>query len=287
MGIAEANMTLIASGLAKEEKIPFIGSYGVFSTGRNWEQIRTTVCYNNYNVKIADGHAGVSVGPDGATHQALEDITNIYYLPNMHLVVPCDAIETEKATKVVTYIDGLAVIRYAREATPIVTTPDTPYHFGIANIIRYRGERPDFIAAFETKLSNAYSSEDEYITILTCGPMVAEAMRAAYILKTEHTIESRIINLHTLKPLDIKAITQIAEDIRTLLTVEEHQVGGLSNIVTGVIARYKAFQIPLAMDMIGIEDRFGESGAPWELTKIFGLSAESIVKRAKELCGKK
>ncbi|MCK4240011.1 MAG: hypothetical protein KAX30_00170 [Candidatus Atribacteria bacterium] len=113
IGIAEANMTLIASGLAKEEKIPFIGSYGVFITGRNWDQFRTTVCYNNFNVKIVSAHAGISVGADGATHQALEDITNLYYLPNMHLTVTCDSIETEKTTKAVTYIEGPTVVRYA------------------------------------------------------------------------------------------------------------------------------------------------------------------------------
>jgi transketolase len=177
IGIAEANMTVVASGLAKEGKIPFIGSYGVFITGRNWDQIRTTVCYNNYNVKIADAHAGISVGADGATHQALEDISNLYYLPNMHLTVPCDSIETEKSTKAVTYIKGPAVIRYAREATPIVTTHDTPYQFGLANVIRYRGEKNNFISAFETKLSSDYSSEKEDLTLIACGPMVAEAMR--------------------------------------------------------------------------------------------------------------
>jgi len=212
MGIAEANMTLVASGLAKEGKIPFIGSYGVFVTGRNWDQLRTTVCYNNYNVKIADGHAGISVGADGATHQALEDISNIYYLPNMHLVVPCDSTETEKATKAVTYVKGPAVIRYAREATPVITSDNTPYQFGIANIIRYRGERDNFISAFETKLSTYYQSEKEDLTIIACGPMVAEAMRAAYILKEEYNIKTRILNIHTVKPIDRKAIAKAAEE---------------------------------------------------------------------------
>jgi transketolase len=283
MGIAEANMTLVASGLAKEGKIPFIGSYGVFVTGRNWDQLRTTVCYNNYNVKIADGHAGISVGADGATHQALEDISNIYYLPNMHLVVPCDSTETEKATKAVTYIKGPAVIRYAREATPVITSDNTPYQFGIANIIRYRGERDNFISAFETKLSTDYQSEKEDLTIIACGPMVAEAMRAAYILKEEYNIKTRILNIHTVKPIDRKAITKAAEETNIILTVEEHQVGGFGNIVAGVITQNKKYSTPLLMDMIGVEDRFGESGAPWELTKIFGLAAENIAKRAKEL----
>ena len=287
IGIAEANMTLVASGLAKEGKIPFIGSYGVFVTGRNWDQLRTTVCYNNYNVKIADAHAGISVGADGATHQALEDISNLYYLPNMHLTVPCDSIETEKSTKAVTYIKGPAVIRYAREATPIITTQDTPYQFGLANIIRYRGERENFLEAFETKLSPHYNSENEDLTLIACGPMVAEAMRAAYILKEEYNLESRILNIHTLKPIDKKAILKAAEETNIIITCEEHQVGGFGNIIAGVIAKNKKYSTPLLLDMIGVEDRFGESGAPWELTKVFGLTAEHITKRAKELYEKK
>jgi transketolase len=192
IGIAEANMTVVASGLAKEGKIPFIGSYGVFVTGRNWDQIRTTVCYNNYNVKIADAHAGISVGADGATHQALEDISNLYYLPNMHITVPADTIETEKATHAIASIIGPAVVRYAREATPIISKEDTPYAFGIANVIRFREEKEEFVDAFETKLSSNYISEKEDLTLMACGPMVAEAMRAAYILKEEYNINTRI-----------------------------------------------------------------------------------------------
>jgi len=287
IGIAEANMTLIASGLAKEGKIPFIGSYGVFITGRNWDQIRTTVCYNNYNVKIADAHAGISVGADGATHQALEDISNLYYLPNMHLTVPCDAIETEKATHAIASINGPAVVRYAREATPIVTTEDTPYQFSLANIIRYRGEKNNFISAFETKLSSDYISENEDLTLIACGPMVAEAMRAAYILKEEYNINTRILNIHTVKPIDKKAIIKAADETKIIITCEEHQVGGFGNIIAGVIAQGKSYDTPLLMEIIGVEDRFGESGAPWELTKIFGLTAEDIAKRAKGLYEKK
>jgi len=287
IGIAEANMTVVASGLAKEGKIPFIGSYGVFITGRNWDQLRTTVCYNNYNVKIADAHAGISVGADGATHQALEDISNLYYLPNMHLTVPCDSIETEKSTKAVTYIEGPAVIRYAREATPIITQEDTPFEFGKANVIRFRDKKENFVDAFEIKLASNYQSEKEDICIIACGPIVAEAMRAAYVLKEEYNIETRILNIHTVKPIDIQAITKAAEETNIILSIEEHQVGGFGNIVAGVIAQSKKYSTPLLMDMIGIEDRFGESGAPWELTKIFGLAAEDIAKRAKELYDKK
>ena len=284
MGIAEANMALVASGLAKEGKIAFIGSYGVFVTGRNWDQLRTTVCYNNFNVKIADAHGGISVGPDGATHQALEEISNMYYLPNMHIAVPCDSIETEKATQAIALVAGPAVIRYAREATPLVTTKDTPYRFGVANVIRYRGEEENFIEAFEIKLSTDYKLENEDLSIIACGPMVPEAMRAAYILKEEYGIETRILDVHTVKPIDKKALIKAADEVGIIVTAEEHQVGGFGNIVAGVIGQGKRYQAPLLMDMVGVADKFGESGAPWELMKVFGLTGEHIAERAKRLC---
>jgi len=185
VGIAEQNMALVAAGLAKEGFIPFIGSYGVFATGRNWDQLRTTVAYNNYCVKIADAHGGISVGPDGATHQALEEISLIAILPGFHMTVPADSVETAKCTEVIAAHDGPGVVRYAREPTPVVTKEDTPFEFGAANVIRFRGEQPDFVDAFETTLARDYQSEHEDIAIIACGPMVPEAMRAAYILKQE------------------------------------------------------------------------------------------------------
>jgi len=287
MGIAEQNMTLAAAGFAKEGKTSFIGSYGVFVTGRNWEQIRTTLCYNNFNVKIANAHGGLSVGPDGATHQALEEISNMYYLPNMHIIVPADSVETEKGTKAVAGIQGPAVIRYAREATPVISKENTPYQFGKANIIRFREETEHFTDAFETKVSTEYQSENEDLAIIACGPMVAEAMRAAYILKKEVDLETRIVNIHTVKPIDKEAIIKATQDTGIVLTAEEHQKGGFGNIVAGVIASGKMFKTPFLLDMIGVNDEFGLSGAPWELLKVFGLTAEHIAKRAKELYGKK
>ncbi|MBN2395193.1 MAG: transketolase [Candidatus Atribacteria bacterium] len=287
MGIAEQNMTLAAAGFAKEGKTAFIGSYGVFITGRNWEQIRTTLCYNNFNVKIANAHGGVSVGPDGATHQALEEISNMYYLPNMHIVVPCDSLETEKSTKAVAKVQGPAMIRYAREATPVVSTKDTPYQFGIANIIRFREEKDSFIDAFEIQTSKEYQSENEDIALIACGPMVAEAMRAAYILKKEYNLETRVVNIHTVKPIDRQAIIQAAIDTGVVVTAEEHQKGGFGNIVAGIIASEKTYNTPFLFEMIGMNDEFGLSGAPWELLKVFGLTAEHIAQKAKRLFERK
>lgn len=283
IGIAEQNMTVIAAGFAKEGKTSFIGSYGVFISGRNWDQIRTTCCYNNFNVKIAGAHGGISVGADGATHQALEEIPLMYYLPNMHIEVPCDSVETEKSTQSIAQTEGPGYIRYGREATPVVTKHETPFEYGLANIIRFRKEQPLFLDAFDTFISRDYVNENEDLCIVTCGPMVAESMRAAWILKNEFNIETRIINIHTVKPIDKECLIRASEEIGKILTVEEQQVGGLGNIIAGVVTQGKKLSNPLIMDMIGINDHFGESGAPWDLMKAFGLSAEQICIRAKKL----
>lgn len=281
MGIAEQNMTVVAAGLAKEGKIPFIGSYGVFVTGRNWDQLRTTVCYGDLNVKIAVGHGGVSVGPDGATHQSLEDISLLAVLPNMKMTVPCDAVEADKVTEEIAFkIIGPASVRLAREATPVVTKPETPFVFGKANIYRFRKEAENFIDAFECCVSDKYASEGEKVCIIACGPEVPEAMRAAYILKKEHGIEARVINMHTVKPLDIDALKKAAKEIGLIVTAEEHQKGGFGNLIAGAIAQAG---IPVKMKMIGVNDTFGESGNPWELFWKFGLAAEQIVEAAKGL----
>ncbi|MBE0679178.1 MAG: transketolase [Bacteroidales bacterium] len=286
MGIAEQNMTTVAAGFAKEGKTSFIGSYGVFVSGRNWDQIRTTLCYNNLNVKIAGAHGGISVGPDGATHQALEEIPLMYYIPNMTLVVPCDSIETEKLTKHVSSIKGPTYIRFGREATPVVTGGDTPCEYGVANIIRFREAKEDFTEAFDITLSSYYTSEDEHISIVSCGPMVAEAMRAAWILKQEYAIETRVINIHTIKPLDIQCLIRAADETGVILTVEEQQTGGFGNIIAGAVSRGRLFGKPLAFDMMGINDMFGTSGSPWDLLRKFGLSAEYITIMARDLLDK-
>jgi transketolase len=261
------------------------GTYGVFAAGRALDQLRTTVCYGNFNVLIAGAHGGVSVGPDGATHQSLEDLFQVCGLPNMHVVVPCDAIETRKATECLLFeIQGPKFIRFAREATPVVTTEATPFVFGKANIIRFRQEGPSFLEAFETKLASEYASEKEDLAIIACGPEVPEAMRAAYILKKDFGIESRIVNLHTLKPLDKDVIVKAALDTGIVVTAEEHQVGGMGNLVAAVLAQARElYGKPVITGMIGVKDRFGESGAPWELIKEFEVSAEHIARMAKDL----
>ena len=207
MGIAEQSATSAAAGLAKEGKLPVLGTYATFAAARNLDQIRTSVCYGNFNVLIAGAHGGVSVGPDGATHQALEDLFAMQGLPNMSVVVPCDVVETRKATNYLLMQHvGPKYIRFAREATPVVTNEKTPFVFGKANVIRLRAETANFADAFETRLAAGYKDEREDLSIIACGPMVPEAMRAAYILKRDYGYETRVLNLHTLKPIDAEAI---------------------------------------------------------------------------------
>lgn len=279
MGIAEQSATTVAGGLAKEGKLPVISTYGVFCSQRNADQMRTSICYGDLNVLFAGAHGGISVGPDGATHQALEEISVVGILPNMNLEVPCDCLETERATKHLLFkIKAPKYIRFAREATPIITTRKTPYVFGQANVIRFRQEADKFIDAFETVLGSKYKSEGEAVAIISCGPELTEAMRAAYILKQEFKVETRVINLHTIKPLDKETIIRAAKETRLIITAEEHQRGGLGNLVAGVILEANLEKTP-KFNMIGINDRFGESGSSWELVKWFGLTAEHIAGR--------
>ncbi|MEE9399840.1 MAG: transketolase [Dehalococcoidales bacterium] len=285
MGIAEQSGTCVAAGLAKEGKLPVFGTYGVFASGRNLDQLRTTVCYGNFNVMIAGAHGGVSVGQDGATHQALEELFQMCGLPNMHVEVPCDAVETKRATEYMLFnVVGPKYIRFAREATPIVTCGSIPYKWGEANVIRFRQVQKKFIDAFEHYLASEYESEDEDIAIIACGPSVPEAMRAAWILKTEYDLETRVVNVHTVKPLDEIAIARTAKDCGVVVTAEEHQIGGLGNLVAAAIGRStEVYGTPVIMGMIGVQDRFGDSGSPWELVKEFEVSAEHIAAKAKSL----
>jgi transketolase len=288
VGIAEQNMMSVAAGLALEGKIPIVGTYGVFAAGRPWDQIRTTICYDNLDVKIAGAHGGISVGQDGATHQALEELSLMCVLPHMRVVVPCDAVETDRLCGMaILEFRGPVYMRYAREATPVVTTADTPLVFGEANVIRYRGRRGSFRDSFDFIPSARYAGEREAVTIIACGPILCEAMRAALILKEERGIEVRVLNMHTVKPLDVMAVRRSREETGAVLSCEEHQKGGFGNLIAGALCAGKEMSAPFVFDMMGIEDRFGESGRPHELMIRLGLSAEHIAMRAWKLAQRK
>lgn len=285
VGVAEQGGTTVAAGLAKEGKIPVFGTYGVFSSARNLDQLRVSVCYGNFNVLIVGAHGGVSVGPDGATHQELEALFQLCGLPNMHVAVPCDALEVKKATKAFLFdVVGPKYLRFAREATPIITTPETPFIFGKANVHRFRGEKDDFAQAFDVCLAEQYPDEHEDLTLIACGPETAEACRAAWILRQEYGLETRVVNMHTLKPLDRASIIRAARETGAILTCEEHQVGGLGNwVASSILSAPELAGKKVLFDMLGVTDRFGESGKSWQLIKEFGLSAEHIVAKAKKL----
>jgi len=283
VGIAEQSGTTVAAGLAKEGKIAVFGTYGVFSSARNLDQIRVSICYNDANVIIVGAHGGVSVGPDGATHQELESLFQMCGLPNMNVGCPVDSVETKRMMKSMLFdFVGPKYIRFAREATPIVTDEKTPFKFGTANVCRFRGEQPNFKDAFEVKFSNEYKSENEDLTIISNGPELAESMRAAWILKTDYNIETRVINMHTMKPLDKEAVLKAASETKAIITAEEHQVGGLGNQIAGIVATANSGK-SIPFGMVGVQDRFGESGLPWQLVKEFELAAEFIVEKAKGL----
>lgn len=280
MGIAEQSTTGVAAGLAKEGKLALFSTFGIFATSRNHEQIRTSICYNKTNVMIAGSHCGITVGADGATHQALEDISTTAVIPNMNVCAPCDAVETKKAVMQLLFkVNGPKYIRFGREDTAVVTADSTPFVFGKANIIRFRKERKMFADAFETEISTRYKDEHENISIIACGIMVPEAMRAAWILKSEYGIEARIINMHTVKPLDKAAVARAARETGAVLTAEEHQKGGFGNMIAAVAAEEGI----RCFSAIGVNDVFGESGSGWELMKKYGLCAEHIAAKAKAM----
>lgn len=261
MGIAEQNLVTVAAGMALAGKTPFISSYAAFSPGRNWEQIRTTVCLNQTNVKVVGSHAGVSVGPDGATHQMLEDIALMRVLPHMTVVAPADSVEAAKATMALAHQKGPAYIRLAREKTPVITTDDSPFSLSKAQVLRHGTD----------------------LTIVACGTMVYQALMAAELLE-KHDIEAEVINAAVIKPLDTITITASARKTGAVITAEEHQIaGGLG----GAVAEALADHMPVPMKRIGMLDRFGESGAPDQLLEHFGLTATHIATHAQELIKRK
>src|SRR3989344_5026525 len=263
VGVAEQNMATIAAGLGVSGKIPFISSYATFSPGRNWEQIRTTIAYNDSNVKIAGHHAGISVGPDGATHQAIEDLATMRVMANMKVFSPCDAIEARKATLAAAKLWGPVYLRFHREKTPIMTTEATPFTPG--------------------KVQLFWESKKPQVVLFGTGPILYKALEAARALEKEK-IGSIVVNVHTLKPLDEKTIIALVRQCSAVVTVEEHSViGGLASAIAEVLAR----EAPTPMEFIGMQNRFGESGKPNELLEKYGMAAGDIVRAVKRVLKKK
>jgi transketolase len=257
LGVAEQNLMAVASGLANYGKIPFAMSYAAFSPGRNWEQIRSTVALNDVPVKIVGAHAGVSVGPDGATHQALEDIATTRVLPNMIVIVPADSEEARKATLAIAVNDKPSYIRLARAKTPVFTTLETPFKVGVPHVV--------------------YRSENPKIGIIACGSLVYQSILAAEELKKEG-IEVSVMNLSTIKPMNEKMVTEFAQSVNHIVTAEEHQIhGGMGSAVAEALVQ----RAPTKMSFIGMQDRYGESGSPDELLEYFGFTKSGIIKHIK------
>jgi transketolase len=257
VGVAEQNLVTVASGLAHMGFVPFVSSYAAFSPGRNWEQIRTTICLNDMPVKVIGSHAGISVGPDGATHQMLEDISLMRSLPNMVVIAPCDSIEAEKATIAMSNSDKPNYMRLAREATPIFTTQDTPFEIGKAYVF----------------------DKGNDVTIIATGTMTYHAMVAAEKLYLDG-IDAEVIHCPTIKPLDEHTILTSVKKTGAVITCEEAQInGGLGSAVAELLSE----KLPTPMRRVGVKDRFGESGKPEELLEKFGINSKHIALTAHEL----
>lgn len=265
VGIGEQNMATIAAGLGISGKIPFINSYATFSPGRNWEQIRTTIAYNDSNVKIAGHHSGISVGPDGATHQPIEDIATMRVMPNMRVIVPCDAQEAQKATIAAAHTWGPLYIRLTREKTPELTSVGTPFVLGKSYVM------------WETKKKNPD------VVIIGAGPLLYNALLAAKELEKKK-IESIVLNLHTIKPLDEEAIVRFAKKAGAVVTVEEHSIlGGVGSAVAEVLGR----KLPTPIEFVGVQDIFGQSGTIHELWKKYHLDVSDIVRAVQKAIKRK
>jgi transketolase len=264
IGVAEQNLAATASGLAAMGKYPFFSSYAMFSPGRNWEQIRTTICYNDRPAVIVGSHAGVSVGPDGGTHQAIEDIALTRVLPRMTVISPCDALQAKKATLALSANPRIAYLRLAREKTPIITSEETPFEIGKGQVFY----RPDGLA---------------HVAIIATGALVAQALRAAKDLEKKG-IKAIVANIHTIKPIDTDLLIQLAKETKAIVSVEEHQIaGGLGSAIAEILAQH----YPVPMEFIGVQDRFGQSGTPTELIEKYGMGQDSIIAAALKLLERK
>jgi transketolase len=262
IGVQEQLLTALAAGMALAGKVPFIASYAMFCPGRSWEQVRTNLCLNEANVKIAGAHAGVSVGPDGATHQAIEDIAILRAIPRMMIVVPCDAVQTKKATIAAATWSGPAYVRFGRDKSPVFTTEDTPFTIGEAQVLR----------------------EGNDVALVACGILVYEALTAADELARDDGVECLVLNNHTVKPMDERAVVDVARRCGAVVTVEEHEVlGGMGSRVAEVLAA----ALPTPIEFIGVHDRFGQSGTSTELIAYYGMAAPDIKAAARRAIARK
>src|SRR5579863_7774494 len=256
IGVSEQMLVAMAGGLAAVGKVPWIASYAMFNPGRSWEQVRTIMALNETNVKIAGAHAGVSVGPDGATHQAIEDIAIMRVIPHMTVVVPCDSVQTRKATLALSEMWGPVYLRFGREKSAVITTDETPFEIGKAQTLREGGD----------------------VAIVACGILVYNALIAADRLSAQHGIECRVVNNHTVKPMDEAAIIDAARACGVVVTVEEHQRhAGMGSRVAEILAQ----NYPVPIEFVGVEDTFGQSGDPVELIEHYGMGVDAIVAAAK------
>lgn len=265
IGVAEQNLATVASGMAAMGKIPFCSSYAMFSPGRNWEQIRTTIAYNDRKVVIVGSHSGVSVGPDGGTHQALEDIALMRVMPNIDVVSPCDAIEAKKATLALAKSGKPAYLRLVRDKTPIITTDETPFNINKAEIYWI----PDVGLA--------------QVGIIATGGLMHRALVAAKELEGEG-IKTKVMNLSSIKPIDKDSIIALAKETKNIVTIEEHQVsGGMGSAVAEVLAQ----NYPVPIEFLGVQDKFGQSGTPDELIEHYGIGKNSIKEAVKKVLARK
>ena len=266
IGVAEQNLASVASGMAAMGKIPFMTSYAMFSPGRNWEQIRTTICYNDRPVKIAGSHAGISVGPDGGTHQAIEDLAITRVIPNMVVISPCDSIEAKKATIACAKTKFPTYIRLAREKTPVITTEDSPFEIGKAQLL------------FSPK-----GDKKADVGIIVTGSLVYKALKVAENFEKEGEklgLKVKVLNLSTIKPLDEEAVWRLAHETGAIVTVEEHQIaGGMGSAVSECLAKH----FPAPIEFIGVKDKFGQSGTPEELIEHYEMGEKHIREAVKRV----
>ncbi len=285
VGVAEQNMSMVAAGLAKEGFTPITNGYAPFALGRAYDQIRVSVAHPRLNVKyfLTEG----LLGGDGPFHECLESVALGYYLPHIQVQWPCDTIEANKATMAaIRDVDGPIITLQERAPKPVVTKPETPYQFGIANIITFKGRTPNFVDAFDISLSTEWSGKKADTVIIACGSQVSEAMRASIILKEIKNIDTHVVNLHTLKPIDKKGLLKAITGCRGIITVTQQQRTVLGNIVAGVVLESGLKNLPTLNNlvMMGIDDGYGATGKHNELLQHFGLTAEHIAEKALSIC---